>query len=222
MKIKRSTFTLLVIVVVSIMAIFIVNRTMDSIWGDSLEIAIAIIGVALVLYQLSKDHQITKAEFIYNLNQSFSDNKNIEYIYMKLKEDRDSSLVFDHSDGRKMGDYVMFFQIMEYLIQTGLITIEMVDQIFSNKFFLFMHHEDTWKYQTQYDGINKPLIDLYIRWYNYRVRKNYNCLYDEFVIANQTAYFLKYKARNGKELIKYQANRNPLCPKKSNHKPMEK
>ncbi len=86
MRIRRSTLSLLVIVVVVIVSIFIVKRTMDSIYGDSLEIAIAVIGAALVIYQLSKDHQITKAEFIYNLNQSFSENKNIEDIYNKLKK----------------------------------------------------------------------------------------------------------------------------------------
>lgn len=214
MRIRRSTLSLLVIVVVVIVSIFVVKRTMDSVYGDSLEIAIAVIGAALVIYQLSKDHQITKAEFIYNLNQSFSENKNIEDIYNKLKKDRDEAYKFTKEDGRKMGDYVMFFQIMEYLVANGLISMDMVDHIFANKFFIFMHHEKTWTYQTQYDGINLPLIHLYVRWYNYRVQKNSNILYDEYVIANNESYFIPFTDKKGKKTISYNSKKIPLCPKK--------
>lgn len=214
MRIRRSTLSLLVIVVVAIVAIFVVKRTMDSVYGDSLEIAIAVIGAALVIYQLSKDHQITKAEFIYNLNQSFSENKHIKDIYDKLKKDRDETYKFTKEDGRKMGDYVMFFQIMEYLIANGLISMDMVDHIFANKFFIFMHHQKTWEYQTQYDGINQPLINLYVRWYNFRVHKNLNILYDEYVIAENKSYFIPNTDKKGRKTITYNTKKIPLCPKK--------
>jgi hypothetical protein len=214
MKIRRSTLSLLVIVVVAIVAIFVVKRTMGSVYGDSLEIAIAVIGAALVIYQLSKDHQITKAEFIYNLNQSFSENKHIEDIYDKLKKDRDETYKFTKEDGRKMGDYVMFFQIMEYLVANGLISMDMVDHIFANKFFIFMHHQKTWEYQTQYDGINQPLINLYVRWYNFRVHKNLNILYDDYVIAENMSYFIPCTDKKGRKTITYDTTKIPLCPKK--------
>ena len=215
MKIRRSTISLLMIVVFVIVLIFIVKRTMDSMFSDSLEIAIAVVGAALVIYQLSKDHQITRAEFIYNLNQTFAENERISVIYELLKKDRDEKVDITKEDGRKMGDYVMFFHIMEYLISRGLVSMDMVDNIFANKFFIFMHHEKTWEYQTQYDGINKPLIDLYVRWYNYRSIKELEVLYDDYVIADkQDSYFDRDEDKKGRIQIAYKKNKTPCCPKK--------
>ncbi len=84
--------------------------------GDSLSeiitIITAVFGVVSILYQLRKDYQISKAEFIYSLNDSFSNNAEIAYIYMLLKKFRDNGKQeISEDDGRRMGDYIMFLRL---------------------------------------------------------------------------------------------------------------
>lgn len=211
MKTRNTSITLILTVIVTFIAVYIVKLSFDSVVGDALEIAFAAIGVLLVLFQLKKDHQITKAEFIYNLNQNFSQNPNIEAIYELLKKARDEHIehIFTKDDGRKMGDYVMFFEILAYLVDEGIVNMALVNTIFANKFFLFVHHPQVWEYQLAYDEINLPLLKLFVKWHNFRQQLGERLLYNShptknLVIENHPEYFCKTKkAKNGRQLYRY-------------------
>lgn len=207
---RRNIISLFLIVVVSIGLIYLVKKNFDSILGDTIEIGIAAIGVGLVLFQLNKEHQITKAEFLYNLNDTFSNNRNICKVYAKLKEQRDlgsNNVVFTDDDARKMGDYIMFFEIMGYLVSQGIISMSTVDKIFANKFFLFMHNETAISKQLIYDGINGPILEFYSIWCLYRKKTNQKLLYGNHLIHKLPDMFVEL---NGK--IKYRKRENPLFP----------
>ena len=213
---KRSFFSLFLIIIVSIGLIYLVTKNFDSILGDTIEIAIAAIGVGLVLFQLNKEHQITKAEFLYSLNESFSNNKNICFIYNKLKEQRDlgtETVVLTDDDARQMGDYIMFFEIMGYLVNDGIISMKIVDLIFANKFFLFMHNATVRDKQLIYDGINSPILEFYSKWRLYRQKTKQNPLYGDSLVHELKDYFELEKNRlSKKEIIKYKKRPNPIYP----------
>lgn len=157
----------------------------------------AIFGAIAIWYQLKKDQEISRADFIVSLNTTFHDNKNIEEIYQKLKLDRDSeSFEFTEDDGRQMGDYVMYFQIMNYLIDEKIISIKMVDKIFSNKFFIFVNNPAAQMYQLKYSAINRPILELYAKWHNYRHIHNLKPLYDTHQLKNTMPEYFVSK-RNG-------------------------
>ena len=220
MKNRNTSITLLLTVVITFLAVYLVRLTYDSFVGDALEIAIAAIGVLLVLFQLKKDHQINKAEFIYRLNQNFSENANISVIYELLKKSRDEGIVkvFSKEDGRKMGDYIMFFEIMAYLVAEGIVSMALVDTIFANKFFLFAHHPQVWEYQMAFDEINLPFLTFFIKWHNYREKKGQRILYNSNQLENQVItthheYFCKTKkARNGRQLYRYNGSHQKCSP----------
>lgn len=226
MRKRRSFITLIIITVTCISLIFISRTFLDEQVGSVFEIALAAVGVLLVVIELSKENQITKAEFIYNLNDTFANNGNISKIYMKLKAFRnDPTLTFDAEDGRLMGDYVMFFFIMYYLLCDGIISFRMVNEIFANKFFIFMHHPATWNYQNKIDEINKPILLLYADWYNYRKRKKLDELYPEFRLIRTdkdnpegldvygTKTYFDVYTRFGKQQIRYKKNRSKIAPR---------
>jgi len=172
MKFAKSRVFQIVIILLIMAVIFVVSGTATQEVQDSITIATAILGFLLILVQLNRDHKIKKAEFIYNLNQTFSADADIHTIYMKLKAQRDNKdLQWTDEDGRLMGNYVMFFIIMEYMLSENLVTLSMIDAIFANKFFLFCDNKAVYDYQTSRYTINAPLLRLYERWYNFRNRK---------------------------------------------------
>lgn len=172
MKFAKSRVFQIVMIVFIMAIIFVVSGTATQEVQDSITIATAILGFLLILVQLNRDHKIKKAEFIYNLNETFSDDADIHTVYMKLKEQRDhKEITWTDEEGRLMGNYVMFFIIMEYMLTENLVTLSMIDAIFANKFFLFCDNEATYHHQTSHYTINAPLLRLYERWYNYRKRK---------------------------------------------------
>lgn len=97
---------------------------------------------------------------------------------MLLKKFRDNGTQeMSMYDGRRMGDYIMFFEIMGYLLEENMITIELMDKIFANKFFLFMNNPNVQKHQLFYSEINKTILDFYCVWYNYRLKNKSRELY---------------------------------------------
>jgi hypothetical protein len=162
------------------LAAVVANRLTRESISSSASFITAVIGVIAIWYQMKKDADISKAEFILTLNSNFQDNDNIIYIYSKLKERRDGNAVaITPEDGRKMGEYIMFFQTMYFMIDEGVIDIRMIDRLFSNKFFLFMNNLDVQEYQLKYTSINKPILELYCLWINYRTKNDLPLLYPE-------------------------------------------
>lgn len=192
MKILNNRYFQLLLIVVVMVIIIVVSWTATPAVSDMITIATAILGFLIILVQLNRDHKIKKAEFIYNLNENFSDDDDIHQIYMKLKEYRDDKNVeFTPADGRLMGNYVMFFMILEYLLSEGLVTLHMIDSIFANKFFIFCNNPYVYKYQTKELKINYPLLRLYEKWYNFRLDKKEVELFKEWSLSNQEDLYVR-------------------------------
>lgn len=194
MRKNNQTFFLIATVVVIVVLIYFAKQYLGDSVSDIVTISTAIIGVVAIWYQLRKDYQITKANFIYSLNETFANNENIAYIYSKLKEYRDHlSVEFTAEDGRKMGDYVMYFEIMGYLLSENMITLHMMDQIFSNKFFIFVNNPFVQELQMKFSQINRPILELYCQWHNYRLKKHEAELYPAHSLRDFDNYFLADK-----------------------------
>jgi hypothetical protein len=141
------------------------------------------------------DHKIKRAEFIYQLNESFSSDDYIKETYDLLKQKRDlkkKNIEYEkltEDECRTMGSYIMFFIIMNYLVNKGLLKLSMVDKIFANKFFLLCNNKQVQDYQLRSEDINYPVIELYEKWYNYRYLNNMEILYPDNSFSKETEIF---------------------------------
>jgi hypothetical protein len=209
-KFTRPNHVFWIILFVTFLLIYISRTYLNHIFGGIIELMIAVGGLFAVITQLRNNHNITKAEFIYSLNNTFNDNDEIRYIYMKLKSIRDNHEIsnFTIDEGKRMGDYIMFFKIMEYLIAQRMVSISLVDRIFANKFFIFVNNPCVQKMQLKYTGINESMIDLYVIWHNYRVKHHYKELYP------QSSFYLyeDYFVRNQQGLISFNTLRQDINP----------
>jgi hypothetical protein len=193
---NRKFFTIILIFFI-MLAIALFNRLTKESISNSATFITAIIGVIAIWCQMKKDADISKAEFILTLNSNFQDNSNIIYIYTRLKEKRDGNNVnFTPEDGRKMGEYIMFFQTTYFMVIEGVIDIRMIDRLFANKFFLFMNNRDVQEYQLKYTSINKPILEFYCLWINYRAKNGLPLLYPEHMPhKTMSKYFLTDKKK---------------------------
>jgi hypothetical protein len=190
MRILRHPATQIISIIVIVALVLLVSTTATEQVGNVVAIATAVLGFFIILVQMRQDHKIKKAEFIYSLNQSFSDDEDISYIYMKLKRDRDGNdEVFTDEDGRRMGSYVMFFMVLEYLQSERLVSLDMIDALFSNKFFLFCDNPHSYQYQLKETIINRPMLVLYERWYNYRKKHDLPPIKTSWSLADQEDLF---------------------------------
>ncbi|NCA96017.1 MAG: hypothetical protein EOM74_03455 [Methanomicrobia archaeon] len=204
---NKHTVQMIILIIIFVVITIVVAQNFKEFWAEIVTAATALFGVVSILYQLQKDHKIKKAEFIYSLINTFNENKHIVEIYTKLKMNRDKPYTFNDDEGRMMGDYVMFFDVMQHLLEQNMVDIALIDRMFANKFFLFCNHKDTQKYQLQYTMIQEPFIDLYVVWYNYRTKHNLPELYPECSFSRYKDFFIK----NDKGLIKFNPDRRGIA-----------
>lgn len=191
MAVKKNTFMLILLIIFMSILVSIFGIYMDEPPSSIITILTAILGVLAIWYQLKKEHDISRAEFIFMLNTTFAENDNISTIYKKLKLDRDMpGIEFTPDDGRLMGEYIMYFETMSYLINEKIVDINMVDDLFSGRFFMFMNHLHTQEYQLRYSGIMITIFELYCNWYNYRKKKGLPELYPNHQLHHElSSYF---------------------------------
>lgn len=140
-----------------------------------------IVGIYAIWVQIKKDADIVKAQFIYNLNLSFSDNVKITKIYNKLKEFRDDETVkFTEVEGREMGDYIMFFETMNYLVEDSVVSIKIINQLFSSRFFIMANNPFVQEYQLSSVEYTEPIFKLYSKWYNHKKKLNHDIPYNKY------------------------------------------
>lgn len=196
MKIESSVLKIVLIVVLIIVLLFITRELVDGIANEIITYATAATGLVAILHQLNKDYQITKASFIYSLNENFSNNKEIQEVYKVLKEHRDGITPLNDLEdqkGRNMGEYIMFFQILHFLLEEKHVNLKLIDRLFANKFFIFVNNPISQKYQLKLTRINYPIVDLYCKWHNYRLKMGFAELYAQNALWQYEDYFLKDK-----------------------------
>ncbi len=189
MKNKSVFFGLFITIGIVFVIVFLARNSSQEI-QDKITIITAVLGFMAIIYQLRSDHKIKRAEFIYSLNDSFNNDSDICQSYKLLKKYRDEkNTEITLKDCRDMGSYIMFFIIMNYLIESKLVTIRMIDKIFANKFFLLCNNPYVQEYQLESVEINYPIMELYEKWYNYRLVYCDGLLYEKHSYSNNQKIF---------------------------------
>lgn len=105
---------------------------------------ITIISVWLISYQLRETKKIQEAEFIIHLNQSFVDNMDYARMYSKLEKSYKKHKKPDLSRV-EISNYLTFFETVYLLLNSGVINIQTLDDLFEYRFFLAVHNETVQK-----------------------------------------------------------------------------
>lgn len=122
-----------------------------SLWFSVLEAVGLVITVALAIIQLKDSKEISRADFIVNLNQAFVENPEYQAVYDKLQACLDGScsqkkdgicLLEDCELGISKSDisnYLTFFETIYILHKRKVISFDIIDDLFAYRFFLAVH-----------------------------------------------------------------------------------
>jgi hypothetical protein len=136
-------------------------------FGASVVIAITeIVGIFAIWYQLKKQKDINIASFLMEFDQNFGEHKNI---YSKISQYQNDKSVFTEQDIADIVAYLTFFESLYYFIQKGILTIEMVDNLFGYRFFIGVHNEFIQKFELIKDSqYYLNIYKLHAKWIDYR------------------------------------------------------
>lgn len=103
-------------------------------WPSAFGVFIAIggsFGALMVLYEIRMTKRIAQAEFIRDLQTSFSTDNNIGELWRKLllKEE------ITAADRPLVSSYLTFFETLHLLLEKGALDLDLTDDLFRNRFF---------------------------------------------------------------------------------------
>lgn len=154
----------------------------------------AIIGVIAIWYQMKRDKDLTEAEFINNLNNTFTTNPDIKYIFAKLQNSRGSEEdPFIDEDMIKVVDYLTFFETISNLIQRNVLNFDMINDLFSYRFFIIVHNIHIQDREIIPDNsYYGNLYTLHKLWVHYRKKNNLDIPYESKSLEKRDSDYYKY------------------------------
>jgi hypothetical protein len=165
-----------------------------------ISIIIAATGALLVVIQLRDSKRIQSAEFIMTLNQSFVENEGYSKVYTEL-EAADTSGKEPNLTRIQISNYLTFFETFYVLYKEGAVTLEILDNLFSYRFFLAVHNSYIQRVKLISSPANFRNIYLLEKdWVDYRRKKGLKIYNEGYCL--ETIWRNQSKAERYEKIIK--------------------
>lgn len=180
-----ATIGFTVIAVVLLLGIESEPKSKVGIATDVAGTLAALVGAVAIWYQLKKSRDLTEAEFIVNLNDSFTSNLEVKAVYSKIEKSRQSrSTLLSDDDIPAIVSYLTFFETMQSLIQRKILTYQMIDDLFAYRFFVVAHNEFVQEVELIRDAsYYRNFFALHKGWSAYRGAQGKPPLFPEYDLA---------------------------------------
>ena len=191
-KLKQNivaTFIFILAISIIIVVFQIIKTLTDShdaqivsVTISSIEALGVIISLLIAIYQLTDSKEIARATFITEINKSFVENDHYMELYDAFQRCYDGKC--EHCCIRVcqldypksyVSNYLTFFETIYLLTQNSVISFDMIDDLFSYRFFLAVHHKFVQQTKLQVQPQNfKNIFILEKQWLEYRKKHGKN------------------------------------------------
>lgn len=139
----------------------------NEIWPRLFVVVIAFVGVLgafLVIYEVQTTKRLAEAEFVHSLQTTFTSDVSIGVIWRKLLlQDRILEL-----DRPLVSSYLTFFETLYLMIERGILSFSIADDLFRNRFFMAIGNDDVLKIALlRHAGSFQNIHSLIREWHHY-------------------------------------------------------
>ena len=190
---KKNKLTTIISCLLLIIALFCTLFFDDTIGGrisEIITIATALIGAIALFFQFKRDKDINQASFIVEYGKTFNETEGCTEVMSKLEKYRKGNKnVFTNADYDKIVSYLQWCESLSILVQRGVITLDIIDNLYSYRFFLITNNEYIQNLELvpeaeYYNGI----YVLHKLWTNYKRKHNKNILLEETSLEKVETY----------------------------------
>ena len=141
-----------------------------------------LVSLIIAIRQLGDSKEIARAQFLTELNKSFVENPEYSELYNALQDCVDGKCQYKadcEAQGKcllsirkgTVSNYLTFFETINLLLEDGVLTLEVIDNLFAYRFFLAVHS----KFVQESKIIPQPenfvnIFRLEYKWLRYRER----------------------------------------------------
>jgi RimJ/RimL family protein N-acetyltransferase len=193
----RIIFILVVMIIIIVGGSFFFDK--DSYYFELITLVSTIIGLFFIYLEFRRSRDIEEADFIFRMNTDFNNDANIqevftgfnrltkpqiyEYASIQDKEARFKKLYVDEELIQKSVVFFTFFETILILIDKGVITINMIDDLFAGRFFQLVHDPVLQEYKlVSRKKYYTAIYRLHKMWVDYRRDKHKNIIDAKFAL----------------------------------------
>lgn len=185
-KIHNTRRIIIAIIAIGVViSLFMLFTALFSLTADTVAIVISaceslglIVSLIVAVRQLDDSKEIARADFLVELNNSFVNNEGNLLLYTALQDCYDGKC--DHKGQCRhdcvidlpkvvVSNYLTFFETVYLLICNGVVTFEMIDDLFAYRFFLAVHSDFVQQEKLAAQPENfKNIFFLEHKWLTYR------------------------------------------------------
>ncbi len=193
MKAKKKNRALRIVIPVAIIALF---GSLCSYWAihlntdDYLDKMLALMSLVVsalsayfIVIQLKGEKAISEADFLVNLNQTFTSDAGYARVYTELEKELSDPPQKPQLSRIEISNYLTFFETIYLLIEEGVLDISAINDLFSYRFFLAVHSNCIQDMKLVKEPFNfRNIYRLEKKWMDYRkknklaVFREENCL----------------------------------------------
>lgn len=142
----------------------------------------AIIGVFAIWLQLKKERELNEAQFIMDYNNAFIANAELVEIESKLERFRKTGKLIVNEDNRQAYiNYLVYNEALAALIFRKVLSLEVIDDLFSYRFFLAMNNPILQKEEIIPEAeYYKGSIKLFEKWLHFKKKNNLPIVLEEY------------------------------------------
>ncbi|NEZ54983.1 hypothetical protein [Adonisia turfae] len=133
--------------------------------------ASAVIGLFFVGFQLRSSERLAKAQFINELARDIDNHAAAESYLDRGGQWYTANAAFSQEDKALIEKYLNFFERVKFILDTKVIDMETVDDLFAYRFFYLVHNPNVQSeilFNTDMQAYYRSIFCLYSTWLNYR------------------------------------------------------
>lgn len=173
MKNKVSTYV--VFIVLAIIAVY--SCFSRSIFKQIMIVLISLIGAIAVIMQLKASADISRAEFIINLQEVYTSNDGFINLFEKCWENYLGEITpqelenYLKENKEALVSYLTFFESLYLMLNQGVLKMSIVDDLFGRRFFIVVNNRTVQKFDLAKNyKYYLNVVDLHKDWTKYRVK----------------------------------------------------
>lgn len=133
---------------------------------------VEILTLLMIYIQLKRQSDIDMSTFLRDFELSFQENKQL---FQKLHQENLGKRVLTEEDNESIIQYLTYFESIYRFLDKSILSITMIDDIFSYRFFLAVHNgfiqqNNLYPYAVYY----KNIFLLYEKWIKYKLKKKHD------------------------------------------------
>lgn len=142
-------------------------------------------GMVAIWIEFRRDRSLNEASFVMQLNQTFITDDELSDLEFRLEQYRrlgmPLGLSIENRDYKALLNYLDFQEGLAMLVEKKILSVEAIDKVFSDRFFLVMNNPEVQKLELIPDALSyQGCYSLYDKWYDYRKEKNLPILLEDY------------------------------------------